>query len=287
MPRPAAGKRRLTERRPQAQPRAKAYVVWDTLQRGLAIRVQPTGARAWKVIYSRVRRRAGCIWAMPASSGWPTPARWRRRPCWRSPAARTRRPRSGPSAAPAPSPSWPPLCRGLRQAAQQELAAGRHPGAALPAAEVGQAAGREHHPRRRPRPDGRIEAPVLANQVLAAASAIFSWAVKQEIVAANPCRGIERNATRSRERILSEVRGADVLDRVRRRRPRRRLRPQDDPAHRPAPRRGRPHAARAHRRRLVGDAGRTRSRRWAGPAPRTARAIGCGCRSRCRTSWRS
>jgi integrase len=51
---------------------------------------------------------------------------------------------------------------------------------------------------------GRIEAPVLANQVLAAASAIFSWAVKEEIVETNPCRGIERHETRSRERVLAD-----------------------------------------------------------------------------------
>jgi integrase len=48
----------------------------------------------------------------------------------------------------------------------------------------------------------RIEAPVLANQVLAAASAIFSWAVRQEIVANNPCRGVERNETSDRDRVL-------------------------------------------------------------------------------------
>ena len=50
----------------------------------------------------------------------------------------------------------------------------------------------------------RIEAPVLANQVLAAASAIFSWAARQEVVAVNPCRGVERNEIKSRERILSD-----------------------------------------------------------------------------------
>ena len=32
-----------------------------------------------------------------------------------------------------------------------------------------------------------IAGPVLANQVLAAASAIFSWAMRQEIITANPC----------------------------------------------------------------------------------------------------
>src|SRR5262249_47312819 len=51
---------------------------------------------------------------------------------------------------------------------------------------------------------GRIAAPVLANQVLAAASAIFSWAVKQEVIAVNPCHGIDRNATTSRERVLAD-----------------------------------------------------------------------------------
>jgi integrase len=50
-----------------------------------------------------------------------------------------------------------------------------------------------------------IERPVLANQVLAAASAVFSWAVKQEIITVNPCSGVERHDTTSRERILSDA----------------------------------------------------------------------------------
>ena len=45
--------------------------------------------------------------------------------------------------------------------------------------------------------------PILANQVLAAASAVFTWASKQDLVTANPCKGIDRNPTRSRERTLS------------------------------------------------------------------------------------
>ena len=35
------------------KPADKPYVVWDTVQRGLALRVRPTGARAWKAIYNR------------------------------------------------------------------------------------------------------------------------------------------------------------------------------------------------------------------------------------------
>ena len=51
---------------------------------------------------------------------------------------------------------------------------------------------------------GRIEAPAAANATLATASAIFSFAVRMEIVDHNPCLGIERNPARSRERFLSD-----------------------------------------------------------------------------------
>jgi integrase len=52
----------------------------------------------------------------------------------------------------------------------------------------------------------QIEAPVVANQTLAAASAIFSWAAKEDLIAGgNPCAGVSRNPTTSRERILSDT----------------------------------------------------------------------------------
>jgi len=50
----------------------------------------------------------------------------------------------------------------------------------------------------------RIEAPVLANQTLAAASAIFAWAIREDLLKANPCAKVERNEVRSRERVLSD-----------------------------------------------------------------------------------
>jgi integrase len=46
--------------------------------------------------------------------------------------------------------------------------------------------------------------PALANQVLAATSAIFTWAEREEILATNPCKQVKRNETRSRERVASE-----------------------------------------------------------------------------------
>src|SRR4029077_6005578 len=35
------------------KPKPASFVVWDTRQRGLAIKVQPTGTKSWKAVYSR------------------------------------------------------------------------------------------------------------------------------------------------------------------------------------------------------------------------------------------
>jgi hypothetical protein len=46
-------KQKLTELSIRSlRPEAAAYVVWDGRQHGLAIRVQPTGGKAWYVVYS-------------------------------------------------------------------------------------------------------------------------------------------------------------------------------------------------------------------------------------------
>jgi integrase len=51
-----------------------------------------------------------------------------------------------------------------------------------------------------------IQAPVLANQVLASCSAIFTWALRKQVggVVTHPCKGIDRNEVRSRARVLSD-----------------------------------------------------------------------------------
>src|SRR5215831_11248316 len=40
----------------KAKPQAVSYMTWDTLQRGLALRVEPSGYRAWKVVYRYNKR---------------------------------------------------------------------------------------------------------------------------------------------------------------------------------------------------------------------------------------
>src|SRR5215831_3748905 len=49
-PKRAARKQRLTE---LGVRRAKPGVVWDTMQRGLALRTQPSGRQSWYAVYSR------------------------------------------------------------------------------------------------------------------------------------------------------------------------------------------------------------------------------------------
>ena len=52
---------------------------------------------------------------------------------------------------------------------------------------------------------GSIRSPSVANQVMVNLGALFKWAVRVQVVAVNPVRGIERNPTQARERILSDA----------------------------------------------------------------------------------
>jgi integrase len=184
----------------------RAVVYWDTLQRGLALAVQPSGHLAWKCVYS-IRRRgsrwysignaravsladarklASKIMYQVAEGGDPHADRLalRGRGSFEQVARRyvqehaSKRNKSWRQADALVTryllPRWAKLDIGSIRRADVK--------AAITA----------------------IEAPVLANQVLAVASPIFSWAVRQEIIAANPCSGVEKNDTTSRERVLSD-----------------------------------------------------------------------------------
>jgi len=216
MPRPrrdgtparAPNKRRLSDAfaktvRPDPD---RTVVIWDTLQRGLALRVEPTGHRAWKCVYTvrargprwyhlgdaralslaDARRLAAKIMAQVAEGGDPHADRLalRGRGSFEQVAARyleehaKRRNKSWRQADKLVRkyllPCWAKLDIGSIRRADVKAAI------------------------------AAIAAPILANQVLAAASPIFGWAMRQEIIAANPCSGVERNDTTSRERVLSD-----------------------------------------------------------------------------------
>jgi hypothetical protein len=52
----------------------------------------------------------------------------------------------------------------------------------------------------------RRKSAVTTNQALAAASAVFAWAMRRDLLAVNPCAKVDRNPTKSRDRVLLRVR---------------------------------------------------------------------------------
>jgi integrase len=209
VPRTAPNKQKLTTLTvTKLQPAPHPYLVWDSYQRGLALQIQPSGYRAYKLIY---RHRHRPRWYHIGASDAIALADARR----------------------IAAEVMLEVIRGKDPAAERRAARETHTFAALASRYVEehakkknkswQQAARLVHRYLLPgwgnlsadvitRSDVRgaiskINGPILANQVLAAASAIFTWATKQELLANNPCRGVERNATVSRERVLidSEV----------------------------------------------------------------------------------
>ena len=215
MPRPrrdgkppaSANKRKLTEIFVRKlDPRAATFRVWDTIQRGLVVSVQPTGAKSWKAIYSisgrprwfhigktdaiglaAARKLAGKVMFEVAEGKDPSATRK---------AARS-------------AGTFEELADRYLAHAKKKNRSWKQADALVPkhlrprwgklrAADVTRSDVRAMV--------ARITSPSVANQVLAAASAIFAWAIKEEFggVAVNPCKGVSRNATASRERVLSD-----------------------------------------------------------------------------------
>jgi integrase len=190
------------------RPQSCAYLVWDTLQRGLALQVQPSGYRAFKFIY---RHQGRSRWFHIGAADAIGLADARRMAATmmlevlhgRDPAAERRAGRASITFG------------ALAARYQQEFARKRN----RSWAEAARLVGRYVTPQwgnlaaaSISRSDVRTlfnglstRAPVLANLILANVSAIFSWSVKQELLTINPCIGIERNATQARERVLSDA----------------------------------------------------------------------------------
>src|SRR6267143_4183767 len=199
--RPVPNKHRLNARLvSDLQPRSKAFLVWDTVQPGLVVQVQPTGHRAFIVVYNRhgrtrwyhlgnalairvaeARKLANAVTYQIAQGKDPAAER----KAFEDLATRYRK------YAETKNKSWKATGKLIKRYVLPSWGK-------LLAAEIS-------------RGDANalmadITAKVTANQVMASASAIFSWAIRKEIggVKINPCHNIERNQTRKRTRILSD-----------------------------------------------------------------------------------
>ncbi len=205
MPRRAPNKIKLNELIiERLKSKDRPYLVWDTYQHGLAIQVRPGGHLSWKCIYSRrgkprwysigrvdaigladARKLAGKIMVAVAEGKDPQ-------------ADRKAEKSSG---------TFAELAIQYRDHAKKKNKSWKQADALVTRLLLPRWS--KLKPADITRSDvksmmARIEAPIVANQTLAAASAIFSWAIKEELVKVNPCVGIERNETKSRDQILED-----------------------------------------------------------------------------------
>jgi integrase len=197
-------KRSLTElfvRKVRAE--AAPINVWDVRERGLVLRVHPTGRRAFKFVYSRQGRpRWYHIGEVPLGDARRIAAKVKLAVAEGKDPAAERKAERGAG-------TFGELAdRYLEQYAKKNNKSWRWTREKVVEPNVLPRWGKLDA-KSIARSDvralvARVEAPSMANQVLSAASAIFTWAVKQEIVAVNPCKGIDRNEEQSRDRVLSD-----------------------------------------------------------------------------------
>jgi integrase len=205
-PAAAPNKRNLTELYiKKTAPRARTFLVWDAHQRGLALQVRPSGHKAWKCIYSRHGRPRWYHIGNAAAIDLSDARKLAHRIMFavaegKDPAAEKKAEHSkGTFEELATRYVEEHAKRRNRSWKQADALVRRH---LLPRWGKLQAASIT-------RSDvktsiAKISAPIVANQTLAAASALFNWAIREGIVTVNPCALVERNETKTRERVLSD-----------------------------------------------------------------------------------
>jgi integrase len=207
MPRPkrAARKRKFTELFiKKTKPEKTRVLHWDTKQHGLVLVVEPTGMKAWKAIYSFHGRprwlNIGKVSAIGLSDARKLAAKAMLAVAEGSDPQAEKRAERGAGTFAELAARYVEHAKGRNKSWQQgarlveRYATPRW--AKLQASTISRADVKAML--------SRIDAPILQNQVLASVSAVFSWAVREEILPANPCKLVPRNETRSRERVLSE-----------------------------------------------------------------------------------
>ena len=188
----------------KARPAKAAYLVWDARQRGLALRVQPSGSTSYVVVYSR-RGRPRWLYLGRTDAIALSDARTMAAETMlavskgNDPAADKKAERSTGAFADLASKYVEQHAKKHNKSWAQADALVRR--FALPRWGKLQAASVTRGDVKTMM--AKIAAPIVANQTLAAVSAIFSWGIREELVSSNPCKLVGRNPTKSRERVLS------------------------------------------------------------------------------------
>ena len=186
-------------------PQDRPFLVWDSHQRGLAVSVQPTGHKSWKVIYPFDGRPRWYSLGSADAIGLADARKLAARVMFqvaegKDPAAERKADRSKGTFEELAARYVDDYAKRNNKSLEASRRAGQRylipRWAKLQAADITRADVKTMM--------AAIGAPVLANQVLASASAIFSWAIREEILKDNPARLVDRHKTTSRERVLSD-----------------------------------------------------------------------------------
>lgn len=188
------------------RPTDRTQVVWDTHQRGLALMVQATGRKSWKCVYTHrgaprwyhigAADAVGLADARTLASRVMFQVAEGKDPCADRKAERSKgtfqelAERYVEQHAKRRNKSWKQADALVRKHLIPRW--GKSAAGDITRADVKSMM-------------ARIAAPITANQTLAAASAIFTWGVREGAVTTNPCHLVERNPTRDRERVLSDA----------------------------------------------------------------------------------
>ena len=188
------------------KPGPAPYLRWDGKQAGFAVRVETTGHKSWKAIYKFGGRRRDFHIGAVAAIGIADARKLAGKIMYQvaegtDPQAIKRSTRSAGTFDDIADRHLESIKRTNKSWKQADTLVRKHlrpKWGKLPAANISRSDVKAMM--------ARIKAPILANQTLAHAGAIFSWAIKQEIggIKVNPCHGVERSPTKSRERVLSK-----------------------------------------------------------------------------------
>jgi integrase len=187
----------------RVKPQAAPFNAWDTKEPGLVLRVHPTGSRSFKVVYSyHSRKRWYHVGMVPLSDARRIATKIRLAVAEGiDPVADRQAERGAGSFGELVQRYLDEYARKKNKSWEQaDYLVKRH---LLPRWGKLEVKGISRADVRAAL--ARITSPTVANQVRAAASAIFSWAVKQEVIAVNPVTGIERHETKDRERVLGDT----------------------------------------------------------------------------------
>ncbi len=199
-------RRKLTDRFVRTvEPGSERRVYWDTETGGLGLQVQPTGHRSWKVVYRHGGRprwyNLGSYPALGLAEARPAARHIMARVALgEDPQGDKVKAREGEvlrEVAERYVNEW--ARRNNKSWEQAEALMRRHVLPKLGSRKIAEITRRDV---RRLFDKITTDHPTLANQVLAAASAVFTWALEKDLVEVNPARGIRRNPTKRRERFL-------------------------------------------------------------------------------------